>query len=60
MTLETEKEPSDPSNGPVSNGTAVEEVKIDINPEYKLAQGLYEINENKAVDLAFEGVGEAV
>ncbi len=47
MTRETEKEPSDPSNGPVSNGTGVEEVKIDINPDYKLAQRLYEINENE-------------
>jgi hypothetical protein len=49
MTRETVKEPSDPSNGPVSNGTALEEVKIDmyVDANSLLAQRLYEIKEDK-------------
>ncbi|CAM6015333.1 unnamed protein product [Sphagnum balticum] len=47
MTRETEKEPSDPSNGPVSNGPAVEEVANDIINV--LAQRVHEIKENKAL-----------
>jgi hypothetical protein len=44
MTRETEKEPSDPSSGPVSNGTAVEELAINIpNPNEIIAQRLYEL-----------------
>jgi hypothetical protein len=46
MTRGAEKEPSDPSSGPVSNGTAVEEVEIDINPEHKLVERLFEIKKN--------------
>jgi len=56
MTRGTEKEPSDPSNGPVSNGTAVEEVKIDMYDDANslLAQRLYEIKEDKQLTWLLE------
>jgi hypothetical protein len=56
MTRGTEKEPSDPSNGPVSNGTAVEEVKIDMYDDANslLAQRLYEIKEDKQLSWLLE------
>ncbi|KAH9538127.1 hypothetical protein CY35_16G089400 [Sphagnum magellanicum] len=56
MTRGTEKEPSDPSNGPVSNGTAVEEVKIDMydDPNSLLAQRLYEIKKDKQLTWLLE------
>jgi uncharacterized membrane protein YkgB len=47
MSRGAEKEPSDPSSGPVSNGTAVEEVEIDINPDHKLVERLFEIKKNE-------------
>jgi len=43
MTRGAQKEPSDPSSGPVSNGTAVEEVEIDIIPDHQLVERLLEI-----------------
>jgi hypothetical protein len=47
MTLGTEKETSDASNGPLSNGTAVEEHAINIeNPNYEIAKRLYEIKDD--------------
>jgi hypothetical protein len=56
MTRGTEKEPSDRPNGPVLNGTAVEEVKIDMydDPNSLLAQRLYEIKKDKQLTWLLE------
>jgi hypothetical protein len=55
MNRGTEKEPSDPPNGPVSNGTAVEELAINIrNPNYEIAQRLYEIKTDKKLTWILE------
>jgi hypothetical protein len=55
MNRGTEKEPSDPPNGPVSNGTAVEELVINIrNPNYEIAQRLYEIKTDKKLTWLLE------
>jgi hypothetical protein len=49
MTRGTEIKPFDPSNGPITNETTIEEVAIDIvvNPNYERVQQLYEINKDK-------------
>jgi hypothetical protein len=56
MNRGTEKEPSDPPNGPVSNGTAVEEVKIDMYDDANslLAQRLYEIKTDEKLTWLLE------
>jgi len=56
MTRGTEKEPSHPSNGPVSNGTAVEDVKIDMYDDVNsvLAKRLYEIKEDQQLTWLLE------
>jgi hypothetical protein len=58
MTRGAEKEPSDPSSGPVSNGTAVEEVEIDINPDHKLVERLFEIKKNEHLTWLLEELEE--
>ncbi|KAH9538119.1 hypothetical protein CY35_16G088700 [Sphagnum magellanicum] len=56
MTRDTLEGPSDPSNGPVSNGTAVEEVTIDMHNDRNslLPQRLYEIKEDRQLSWVLE------